>query len=163
MSKIQFQSVNTLPEFYKVFKIIEKIGNFYPDFGNWYFDKVIPGVLINQDEIFIAKKNERILGACIIKNSEQKKLRCLRVTEEFQNKGYGLYIIDEALKRLNVDKPNLSVPEELMNEYSRIFVNHYNFSLDKVHKNLYRKNKLEYEFNGQTLIKNNINYGVNNE
>lgn len=60
MSKIQFQSVNTLPEFYKVFKIIEKIGNFYPDFGNWYFDKVIPGVLINQDEIFIAKKWKNI-------------------------------------------------------------------------------------------------------
>ena len=160
MSAIQFQSVDTLPEFYKVFKIIEKIGNFYPDFRNWYFDKVIPGVLLNQDEIFIAKKKDIILGACIIKNSDEKKLRCIRVSEEFQNKGYGLYIIDEALKRLNVDKPNLSVPEELMNDYSRIFVNRYQFNLDKVHKNLYRKNKLEYEFNGKTLLKDNINYGI---
>ena len=53
MSKIQFQSVNTLPEFYKVFKIIEKIGNFYPDFGNWYFDKVIPDAVIYSKKLFI--------------------------------------------------------------------------------------------------------------
>ena len=47
-----------------------------------------------------------------------------------------------------------------MNDYSRIFVNRYQFNLDKVHKNLYRKNKLEYEFNGKTLLKDNINYGI---
>lgn len=160
---ITFQNINTLPGFTETFKIIEKIGNYYPDFRNWYFDKVIPGVLLNEDEIFVAKKKDIIIGTAIIKNSNEKKLRCIRIKEEFQNKGYGLYLIDEALKRLNTDKPNLSVAEELIHDYSRIFINRYNFSLDNVHKNLYRKNKLEYEFNGKTLVKDNINYGIREE
>ena len=41
----------------------------------------------------------------------------------------------------------------MINDYSRIFINRYNFDLTHVYKGLYRKNKLEYEFNGNKTLK----------
>ena len=99
-------------------------------------------------------KDNEFVGSIMIKNTEnEKKIRCLRIQENFQSKGYALHLMDLALKELNCDKPNLSVPEELFHDYSRIFVNRYNFDLTHVYKGLYRKNKLEYEFNGNKTLK----------
>lgn len=62
-------------------------------------------------------------------------------------------MIDQSLKELNNDKPVVSVAEEMINDFSRIFVNRYDFDMTYVYKNLYRKNKLEYEFNGKNDLK----------
>lgn len=160
---MEYNLAKTLPEFYKAFNIISKIGNYYPNFTSWYFDKVIPGVCLENDKIIIAKHKNEIIGVSIIKDTpHEKKLRAIRIEDKFQKRGYGLYLIDHSLKLLNTDKPNLSVPEEMINEYSRIFINKYKFNLDMVHKGIYRKNKLEYEFNGKNILlpKQNINYGI---
>ena len=58
-------------------------------------------------------------------------------------------IEDESLKQLNCDKPLASVSETMINEFSRIFINRYNFDLTYVHKGLYSKKQLEYQFNGE--------------
>lgn len=149
-----FRNPESIIELHQIFQIINPIGNFYPDFKNWYFDKVIPGTVLGQDKIIVAEKNNEIVGVSIIKNAEyEKKLRAVRISEKFQNKGYGLFLIDEALKQLNCDKPAASVAEEMINEYARIFVERYDFSLDHVHKGLYRRNKLEYSFNENVSLK----------
>ena len=104
-------------------------------------------------------KNE-LVGISIIKKDKEKKLCALRVNDKFKNRGYGLYMLDESLKRLEVDKPLCSVSEEMINEYSRIFVNRYDFDLSHVYKGLYRKGKLEYEFNGGKTLTEKTLYGL---
>lgn len=41
----------------------------------------------------------------------------------------------------------------MLHDYSRVFVERYGFSLNKVHKGLYRKGKLEYSFNEDIDLK----------
>jgi hypothetical protein len=149
-----FRHPTTIPDLYLAFKIIHPISNLYPDFSNWYWDKVVPGIILNNDKIIIAEKKSKLVGISIIKNGNEKKLRTLRISEEFQNKGYGLYLIDQSLKELNTDKPIVSVAEEMINDFSRIFINRYNFEITHVYNGLYRKHKLEYEFNGNKKLNN---------
>lgn len=139
----------TLPELYASYRLLRPLSSLYPDFSTWFFDKVVPGVINGNDKVILLEKKNEIVGISIIKKSEEeKKLRCLRIGDKFQKTGLGLYLIDESLRQLDCDKPIVSVAEEMINEYSRIFVNRYNFSLTQVYKGIYRKNKLEYEFNG---------------
>jgi hypothetical protein len=155
-----FKNIENLPGFYNVYNILKPLSNSYPEFDSWFWDKVVPGVSLGDDKIIVAETKNSLVGVSIIKSTDtEKKLRALRISDEFQKKGYGLYLIDESLKQLNFDKPIISVSEEMINDYSRIFINRYNFNISHVYKGLYRKNKLEYEFNGKNVdLKNKSIY-----
>ena len=62
--------------------------------------------------------------------------------------GYGLHLIDKSLELLECDKPLVSVSEDMLHQFSRIFINRYQFDMTYVHKGIYLPNKLEYQFNG---------------
>jgi len=154
---MKYLSPTDLPSLYSAFTLLKPLSALYPDFSNWYFDKVIPGVINGDDEVILIEKNNEIAGISIIKSGDEKKLRCVRISEKYQKTGMGLYLIDESLKRLDCAKPIVSVAQEMINEYSRIFINRYDFDISFVYKDIYRKGKLEYEFNGnQTLKKKSI-------
>lgn len=146
--KISFTQVNNFVELLDIYQLIAPLSMYYPKFNHWYYDKVIPGVLMYKDVVIAAKLNQNLVGISIIKNTEyEKKLRCIRLSDEYQGKGFGLHLIDESLRVLNCDKPICSVSEEMLHSYSRIFVERYGFNLTNVEKGLYRKGKLEYIFN----------------
>jgi len=149
---MNFFTPQDIPALYNAFTLLKPLSSLYPDFSDWYFDKVIPGVINGNDQVILIEKNKEISGISIIKNGDEKKLRCLRISEKYQQTGLGLYLIDESLKRLDTDKPIVSVAEEMINEYSRIFINYYNFEMTHVYKGIYRKSKLEYEFNGKKQL-----------
>lgn len=153
-----FKNAKSLIELKVAFASIEKLGESYPNFYDWYWNKVTPGVICGNDQIIMAYKKDELVGISIIKDSDEKKLRALRIVDKFQKRGYGLYLIDESLKRLNTDKPVCSVNEDLINDYSRIFVNSYKFNLSHVYRGIYQKGKLEYEFNGLSNLKEKTNY-----
>lgn len=151
---MKFRSPNSIPDLYNVFDILKPISNLYPDFHNWYWDKVVPGIILNDDKIIIAENKFEIIGVSIIKKADnEKKLRALRINDKYQKSGAGLYLMDQSLKELGVDKPLVSVAEEMINEYSRMFINRYDFRMTHVYNGLYRKNNLEYEFNGTKDLK----------
>lgn len=158
---LEFKTISNIIEAKQCLNILKSLNNYYPNFDYWFWNKVVPDSLNKDGEIIIALKQNIIVGVSIIKNnSQEKKLRCLRIKDEYQNKGYGLYLIDESLKRLNEDKPILTVSEDMFPSYARIFINRYNFEMTYVHKNLYQKNKLEYEFNNfekNKITTHNIN------
>jgi hypothetical protein len=153
-----YRNSNSIPDLYAVFNTIEPISQFYPGFKDWFWDKVVPGVVEGNDEIILAEERNELVGVSIIKKTGEKKLRALRINPKFQKTGKGLYLIDESLKRLNVDKPIVSVAEEMIHDFSRIFINRYNFNISHVYKGLYRKEKLEYEFNGKQNLENKSIY-----
>ena len=156
---MEFRNATNLLELKASYQILTKLEESYPDFYDWYWNKVVPGILTNQDQLILAYNKNDLVGISILKNNpDEKKLRALRITEKFQSKGYGLYLIDESLKRLETDKPLCSVSNKMIDDYSRIFINRYKFDLTYVYKNLYTKDSLEYEFNGQRELKNKTNY-----
>lgn len=155
---LTFKNANSIIDLKNTYEILTKLENSYPDFYDWYWNKIIPDTLLGKGQVILAYNKNDLVGVSIIKDNEEKKLRALRITDQYQNKGYGLYLIDESLKRLECDKPLCSVSENMINDYSRIFVNRYGFDLTHVYKNLYLKNNLEYEFNGRKELKIKTNY-----
>ena len=148
----KFKIIKDLPTIGYIYHNIKDLDNFYPNFNNWFWNKLLPDILLNKDFILGMFDNKNnLIGVSILKKAKyidkENKIRTLRIFPEYQNKGYSLYLIDKSLESLQTDKPKLTVAEEILHNYSRIFINRYNFSITKVEKNLYRKNKLEYIFN----------------
>jgi len=148
----QFKIIKDLPTIGYIYHNIKDLDNFYPNFDKWFWNKLLPDILLENDFILGMFDNKNnLIGVSILKKAKtfdkENKIRALRIFPEYQNKGYGLYLIDESLKLLNTDKPKATVAEEILHNYSRIFINKYNFNITKVEKGLYRKNKLEYIFN----------------
>lgn len=125
---------------------ITSIDVYYPDITEWYINTVIPGVVTGNDILLIAKDKNYIAGILLAKKSEENKLRCVRVAPSHKGSGLGIKLIDQALNLIG-DKPLVSVSQELLHDYSRMFVNRYKFILSDVVKGAYRENKLEYFFN----------------
>lgn len=148
MKNNQLRTIDNIPEIGIVYRMLKPLSELYPDFSNWYWDKVVPGVINRSDKIIIMESNKNIVGVSILKDGDEKKLRAIRIVDKYQKRGYGLHLIDESLRILGVDKPIVSVADEMINEYSRMFINRYGFDVTHVYNGLYRKHHLEYEFNG---------------
>lgn len=130
------------------FQLLNGLENFYPDFGYWYKNKVMPGVMVGQDVLMMAKEHGRVIGVALGKtNRHETKLRCVRVLPEYQKRGVGLHLVEKMLRELDDDKPSCTVAEEMIHEFARPFVNLFQFDLTRVEKGLYRNGKLEYLFN----------------
>ncbi len=147
IQQFKFEIITDLPRLSFVFNLIKDLDNYYPNFNKWYFDKFIPSVFLNKDKALVMKKKDEIIGLALLKTGKEIKLRALRIQKKYQIKGYGLYLLDEALKTLDHPLPHCTVAEELINDYSRVFINRYGFKLDYIERNLYRKGKNEYLFN----------------
>lgn len=147
---IHYRSSQSLVDLYRAFPLVANLDAYYPDFADWYWNKVAPSAMCGDSFLVLAEDGDEIVGAAITKSGDAAKLRCVRVLPRLQGRGVALHLIDHALRGLPTDRPELTVPEELIHDYSRILVNRYNFNLCKVDKGLYRRGKLEYQFNGST-------------
>lgn len=124
--------------------IMEGMSKNYPDFYRW-LSKLTPS---EETPILTAHRNSNLVGVCIGKKTiEEIKLRMIRIHPEFQKTGLGVRMIDAMLEILECNKPYATVPEEMLHQFSRPFINRYGFDLDEVNKGMYRKGKLEYVFN----------------
>jgi len=145
---MKIEIIKDLPRLSFIYNKISMLDNYYPDFNTWYYQKFIPSVLLGDSVAILLKNKYNYIGTALLKNTDnEKKIRALRIFPEYQKKGYGLYLIDESLKILDTSYPHCTVSEELINEYSRVFINRYFFKLDHIERNLYRKGKNEYFFN----------------
>lgn len=145
---IILQTETSMTAAFQVLPFIITLDQFYPDVSYWYINQVVPGLMTGNDKLLIARDGNHIAGVALGKStSEETKLRCIRVHPDYQGNGLGIKLIDEMLDQLEHDHPKVTVSEELIHSYSRIFVNRYNFKLSHVSKGQYRPAKLEYMFN----------------
>lgn len=127
---------------------LKSLDSYYPDFSHWYINRVIANIDDPTNVILLAKDHNSVVGVALGKKSEDEvKLRCVRVASPYQARGIGLRLIDKMLDELEERNPHCTVSEELLHQYSRIFVNRYGFELSRVDKGRYRPSKLEYCFN----------------
>jgi hypothetical protein len=155
LKNINFKLESDPIELMKLFNLIKDLDNYYPDFPNWFINKLIPRTFYGYNKVLLMYKNNDLVGVSSFNNH---KLQMVRIFPEYINKGYGLFLIDESLKLMNNDKPFLTVAEELINVYSRIFINRYDFTITRVEKGIYRKGKLEYLFNHNEDIRIKTGY-----
>lgn len=145
---ITYNTTSSLTDLYMTAKLLNGLENYYPDFNYWFINKCVPGILIGDDSLIVAKEHDQLIGVVLGKKDiKETKLRCIRVLPEYQNKGIGIHLIEKMLYKLDDDKPHCTVSEEMLHQFSRPFINLFNFNLSKVDKGLYRENKLEYIFN----------------
>ena len=69
--------------------------------------------------------------------------------DDFQSFGYGIKLIKSMLKELDNDYPHCSVSEDFLHMYAPVFINHFGWTIDDVQRDIYKKGKLEYFFNGK--------------
>ncbi len=131
--------------FNNIYSRLNSAEQYYPNFKNWYYDKVVPDILNNRRDFIFESRNDKIVGLSLIKY-EEKKLCTLKVFEEYQNKGYGLKLFEKSFEALDTDKPFLTVSEEKYIEFKKVF-EYYDFKITDVKQGLYRNDKLEYFFN----------------
>jgi GNAT superfamily N-acetyltransferase len=145
---LSYERAHRLTDAVVALNLLRSIENYYPGFEYWYINKAMPGFMVGEDVLLFAKDNSETVGVALGKRSEDEvKLRCVRVLPEYQKRGTGIRLIESMLRELDCDKPRCTVSEELIHDFARPFVNHFDFDLTRVEKGLYRTGKLEYVFN----------------
>lgn len=128
---------------------LSSLRDYYPEFDRWVETKVVPGLSAGERSLLLEYRQGEVAGFAILKNDGvEKKLCCLRVMEGFQNSaGLGIRLFERAFEELNTERPLLSVAEERLPVFQRIF-NHFGFELSQEYRSKYRIGKVEYAFNG---------------
>ena len=145
---MQITTTHNAVEALLAFPFIRSLDRMYPDIAYWYINSVVPNIASGRDILLLAKEGSTIHGVALGKRAaDEVKLRCVRVTPAARNTGLGVRLIDRMLALLEVETPSCSVAEELIHQYSRLFINRYGFRLSNVTKGQYRARKLEYHFN----------------
>ena len=121
----------------------------YPNFSNWYHQKVYQGLENGTRSLLIARDNasKKIAGISIIKNYHEKKICTFRILSEFQHKGIGSKLMEKSLEILETDSPLITVSEDHINEFQNI-LNKFNFKEIKKYDNYYKEGKFEISYNG---------------
>jgi hypothetical protein len=96
----------------------------------------------------------RVAGIAIVKEDlAERKLCSLRVDPEFIGSGIGVKLFDECFEILSTTKPLLSVSEESLSSFDRVF-KYFKFELAGRYQDLYRSRSTEFSFNGALLVPN---------
>lgn len=133
---------------------LETLSDFYPGFGTWFTEKVMPGVAMGERTIVLQNTSGVLSGIAVLKDTpDEQKLCCLRVLPAFRGTGAGVRLFDKSFDLLNNKSPLLSVSEEQLPAFEKIF-KYFGFEYAKEYHGIYRPKKTEISFNG-LLIQDN--------
>lgn len=159
MNKSLFLNQTTLQEQPELMdcwrKVIQQDAQFlsssYPDFYRWVGTKVTPGLVSGTRTAVIETRDDEVVGLLIVKHSDsEKKLCTLRVRDAFQNKGLGVKLFQKAFDILGTSRPLLSVSDQNLQKFSRIF-DYFGFQKQSEYHGLYLPTLTEHSFNGELL------------
>lgn len=128
----------------RIRRFLSSLSNLYPGFDTWLTNKVIGS---SDSIILLAMENESIAGVAIGRQGDEPKMRCVRTHPELKGTGLGIKLMDSMIEHLQCEKPHVTVAEEMLHEYSRLFFKRYGFQLSDVVKGEFRPRKLEYHWN----------------
>ncbi|RTE08237.1 GNAT family N-acetyltransferase [Paenibacillus whitsoniae] len=140
----------------KLFNYLRDLSESYPDFENWFYNKVIPEVGSKKGEreiIVVVSKIEGhpqviLTGIAILKNKEQEKKICtFRIHEDYRDSGIGSELFEKCFEYLGTRKPIITISSDR----KEMFENHikkFDFFETEVLKDYYKDNTIEYVYNG---------------
>lgn len=134
----------------KIYDFTSFIINDYPNYKNWYFNKVLPDIINNERDILFTRNpnnyNEIISMLCLKNSNEEKKICTLYVSDKYRNLGIGSSLIMEAMNILDTSKPFITIMDYKLDVFKPI-INKFNWKLTEVIPSLYN-NSCEFCFNG---------------
>jgi len=135
----------------KIYQFLSDLEKDYPNFREWYFEKVIPEISLCKRNIFIKYCNSEIGGVAIVKNSnDEKKICTVKVASDYKNRGIGVKLFQKSFEWLDCKTPLATVSEQRLPEFQRLF-EHFNFKLTQIKSDYYKLGCKEYVFNGSIL------------
>ena len=167
LTDVIYRFTNNIAEVYEKLKDLEDT---YPDFYNWYTDKVTPE--LNEDtgrrNIIFAISDvlvgeliiKRLTGIAIIKNSQHERKICtFRVFSQYKNQGVGVTLLQYCFKELGTTRPLISIAEPALKGFNK-YIAKYDWKLTEILPSYYKTGITEYVFNGyleDDLNKDEIN------
>lgn len=120
----------------------------YPNFENWLYGKVLPGIETGERSILIETRSNEVAAFMILKHdSYEKKLCTLRVRPAYESRGMGVRLFDRAFEILKTERPLLSVSENSFSKFEPLF-KHFGFSHEATYQDRYIRNLCEHSYNG---------------
>lgn len=121
----------------------------YPGFSNWYWSKVVPGILRGTRAILRQGSLNAPLGLAIVKrDSAENKICTLWVSEVGRGRGLGRELLEEAIDWIGDDHPLFTVPAHRYEEFQPL-MERFRFQETQRLNSLYRPGVVEHIYNGQ--------------
>lgn len=131
------------PEKIKDFKqIILENEDIYPGIDVWFKKRVIPGIYNGTREAFLVYRDNKLVGASLIKKGKRIKICSLRVKPFIQKKKIGSLLMDITLSTITDYEPRsvyFTISEEMWDNIGDFFTQ-YGFSKIGKYKKRYRNN-----------------------
>jgi hypothetical protein len=131
-----------------VYGQLADLKRYYPDFENWYWTKVVPGLEDGSRALFAHERGGQFSVVIAKRTLHEKKLCTVRTSSKVFARGIATNLIHQAIDWLGCEKPLITVPEERLPEFARIFAT-LDFSLKQIANSCYRINQREFAFNGR--------------
>lgn len=132
----------------QIFAELSSVHEMYPGFRKWFFEKGTISSTTEQRAVFISKIATRIAGIAIAKRCvSERKLCTLWVADDARGLDIASDLAGSAFDWLETSHPLFTVPEERISEF-RGLLRSWRFSDGQALKGYYRRNKVEYVFNG---------------
>lgn len=134
-----------------IFNEISFLSLEYPDFYNWYHQKIILGLSNGSRKIFLAKSSfeyNKVSGILILKKTkDENKICTFYIDKQYRCFGLGKNLMDIAMNEFNGDKPLITVSDSKL-QYIKPFLLKYDFREHTHFHNYYKPGHIEYTFNG---------------
>ncbi len=119
----------------------------YPGIETWFRYKVVPGIYDGSRFLYRVERQGRLVGLGIAKRADgERKICTVRIAPEYAGKGFGLRIFDSLLSWVDTDQPHLTVSEQKLPQFERIF-DYYKFKLSSRKHGLYLPTRAELIYN----------------
>lgn len=133
----------------KIYFISKDLGEIYPNYKNWFYEKHVVGCYNKTREIIFMKndKSEVIGFASLKKELAEKKICTIYVKEGYRKKGVSKYLLEKSFEILETNKPLVTFSENNLELYRGI-IKKYNWELVEIVFNKYQLGNREYCYNG---------------
>lgn len=121
----------------------------YPGFGNWYWNKVLPGLSAGTRKILRDGPLSAPRALAIVKREQDEAKICtVWIAPSGRGQGNGLRLMSEAIDWLQVDKPLITIPAERYDQFLPLMTR-LRFEETARITSLYRAGVIEHIFNGR--------------
>ena len=128
----------------KIAAALSEVGQFYPDFKNWFYFTFRRGLNISERKILIAHSSGDISAIALIKDTpEEKKICTFFVLPEYRHMGLSTFLMRKSLAALGDNNISITVAEERNEDLARVLLAN-NFFLADARTSVYRDGKTEF-------------------
>lgn len=140
----------------KLYNYLKDLAESYPQFDDWFYNVVIPGVKLGdggREIIIVLSELENspkvvLTGIAILKKEQfEKKICTFRVHEDYRNQGIGTELFEKCFEYLETRKPIITISGDRKDMFEKHILI-YKFEETQILKDYYKEGSIEYVYNG---------------